>query len=93
MQQRTLYRSLVMKLEDVIQTYEEIDEAVLRNASAYRGAGSRRFSYSKSQRLKRWLSVHDLQVGFQLICYQSESSGSSVNESCAQDTEQNAAVI
>ena len=57
------------------------------------GAGSRHFSYSKSQRLKRWLSVHDLQVGFQLICYQSESSGSSVNESCAQDTEQNAAVI
>ena len=26
---------------------------------------SRRFSYFKSWRLKRWLSVHDLQVGFQ----------------------------
>ena len=24
--------------------------------------------------------MHDLQVGFQLICYQSESCGSSVNE-------------
>ena len=47
-QQRTLYRSLVMKLEDVTQTNEEIDEAVHRSASAYRGAGSRRFSYFKS---------------------------------------------
>ena len=48
MQQRTLYRSLVMKLEDVTQTNEEIDEAVHRSASAYRGAGSRRFSHFKS---------------------------------------------
>ena len=36
---------MVMKLEDVTQTNEEIDEAVHRSASAYRGAGSRRFSY------------------------------------------------
>ena len=48
MQQKTLYRSLVMKLEDVTQANEEIDEAVHRSASAYRGAGSRRFSYFKS---------------------------------------------
>ena len=56
----------VMKLEDVTQANEEIDEAVHRSASAYRGTKrvvvSRTF---KSGRLKRWLSVHDLQVGFQ----------------------------
>ena len=37
MQQITLNRSLVMKLENVTQTNEEIDEAVHRSASAYRG--------------------------------------------------------
>ena len=37
-----------MKLEDVTQTNEEIDETVHRSASAYRGAGSRRVSYFKS---------------------------------------------
>ena len=46
MQQKTLYRSL-MKLEDVTQVNEKIDEAVHRSASAYRGAGGRGFWYFK----------------------------------------------
>ena len=37
MLQKTLYRSLVMKLEDVTEATEEIDEAVHRSTSAYRG--------------------------------------------------------
>ena len=38
MQQKTLYRSLVMKLEDVTQPNGEIAVAVHRSASAHRGA-------------------------------------------------------
>ena len=37
MQLKTLCRGLVMKLEDVTQANEEIDAAVHRSASAYRG--------------------------------------------------------
>ena len=46
MQQKTLYRSLVMNLEDVTQANEEIDEAVHRSAiSVPWNKESRRFSY------------------------------------------------
>ena len=49
MQQKTLYRSMVMKLEDFTRANEEIDEAVRMSASAYRGTkrvvGSRTSSH------------------------------------------------
>ena len=66
MQQRTLYRSLEMKLKDVIQTDEEIDEAVHRahQRTVEQGVVVSRTSSHKDRNVG--LSVHDLQVDFRV---------------------------
>ena len=93
MQQKTLYRSLVMKLEHDTQANEEIDEAVHRSASAYRGSRESSFlvlqvikteTLVERARFASWFSI-DLQSA-RIVWFERERKS-------AQDTEQKSVQI